>query len=358
MRKAATGTIPPRLRPPGYRTEWPMTKLAPSQVRLCISFAAALLVGCGESQPPIGAQGAMPQSRVIATHSGSWMLSQAKSEELVYVSVMRPADVIVLSYPQLNVVGELQDVGQYGLCSDRSGNVFVPSWDSSSSDGVVYEFAHGGSTPTATLSEGKDFFPVGCSVDPTTGNLAVTNSVGPVSCYDPIAVFPGAQAPPTLVCPKYAVAFCGYDDKGDLYIDGRGERNRFVFAELRKGSSNLEPIALKGHGLQHDDQVQWDGKHITIEEGVSPRIYALEITGTKAKIIATTTFARAHKATQSWIVGRRVFLPFGTVQGETKLGVWRYPGGGNPLAFKLHVGNALRGVTVSAAPSREAKGSQ
>ena len=39
--------------------------------------AAALLSACGGSQPPIGAPGAMPQSRAIATHAergGSWML--------------------------------------------------------------------------------------------------------------------------------------------------------------------------------------------------------------------------------------------------------------------------------------------
>ncbi len=38
--------------------------------------AAALLAGCGGSQPPIGAPGAMPQTRAIATHaerSGSWL---------------------------------------------------------------------------------------------------------------------------------------------------------------------------------------------------------------------------------------------------------------------------------------------
>jgi hypothetical protein len=51
--------------------------------------AAALFAGCGGSQPPIGALGAMPQSRAIATHAdrgGSWMLPEAKSEDLLYVT--------------------------------------------------------------------------------------------------------------------------------------------------------------------------------------------------------------------------------------------------------------------------------
>jgi hypothetical protein len=47
-----------------------------------IATAAALLAGCGESQPPIGVPGAMPQSRRNAAHterSGSWTLPEAKA---------------------------------------------------------------------------------------------------------------------------------------------------------------------------------------------------------------------------------------------------------------------------------------
>jgi hypothetical protein len=43
---------------------------------------AALLAGCGGSQPPIDAPGAMAQTSAIATHADrgkSWMLPEAKS---------------------------------------------------------------------------------------------------------------------------------------------------------------------------------------------------------------------------------------------------------------------------------------
>ena len=40
-----------------------------SPYALSISLAAALLAGCGGSQPPIGATGAMPQSSAIAAHA-------------------------------------------------------------------------------------------------------------------------------------------------------------------------------------------------------------------------------------------------------------------------------------------------
>src|SRR5580700_2647739 len=50
--------------------------------------AAAMLAGCGGSQPPIGAPGAALQSSAIGTqvdHGGSWMAPEAKSEDLLYV---------------------------------------------------------------------------------------------------------------------------------------------------------------------------------------------------------------------------------------------------------------------------------
>jgi hypothetical protein len=60
--------------------------------RLCFSryafiyVAAAMLAGCGGSQPPIGGLGAMPQTSAIATHAErgkSWMPSYAASQNLL-----------------------------------------------------------------------------------------------------------------------------------------------------------------------------------------------------------------------------------------------------------------------------------
>ena len=94
-----------------------------------ICAAAAMLIGCGVSQPPVGAPGAMRQSTAVATHAApdtSWMLPEAKSEDLVYVSSLD--NVYVLSYPELKEVGHLTDAGGFGLCSDTNGNVFAPSY--------------------------------------------------------------------------------------------------------------------------------------------------------------------------------------------------------------------------------------
>lgn len=59
-------------------------------LRLIIGLGVAgAVVGCGGSQPPIGAPDAMPQSRAVAAHAdsaGSWMLPEAKSEALLYAA--------------------------------------------------------------------------------------------------------------------------------------------------------------------------------------------------------------------------------------------------------------------------------
>src|SRR5579871_2302761 len=67
---------------------------------LCSCVAAAVLTGCGGSQPPIAAMGAMPQSSAAVTqakHRGSWMLPEAKNDDLLYVS--NSYTVTAYSYP-------------------------------------------------------------------------------------------------------------------------------------------------------------------------------------------------------------------------------------------------------------------
>ena len=60
----------------------------------------------------------------------------------------------------------------YGQCTDKSGNVFITQFEASE----VTEYAHGGTNPTKTLDT-PGVNPVGCSVDPKTGNLAVANFI-------------------------------------------------------------------------------------------------------------------------------------------------------------------------------------
>ena len=65
--------------------------------------AAAMLAGCGGSQPPIGAPGAMPQTSAIATHADrgtSWMLPGTSAGDLVYATSVAFGNVYVYTYPK------------------------------------------------------------------------------------------------------------------------------------------------------------------------------------------------------------------------------------------------------------------
>jgi len=89
--------------------------------------AVAMLAGCGGSQQPIGAPGAMPQTSALATHADrgkSWMLPEAKADDLLYISNVYT--VTVYSYPKGKHVGTLKGFYEpFGECSDSAGNVFI-----------------------------------------------------------------------------------------------------------------------------------------------------------------------------------------------------------------------------------------
>src|SRR5580658_8598443 len=147
-----------------------MNRLRCSRWAVCSCVAAAMLAGCGESQPPIGGLGAMPQTSAIPTHAEhgkSWMPSYAASQNLLYVSEVRT--VAVYSYPQRKREGTLRHFYiATGMCADKKGDVFVVD----SGYGKIFEYAHGGTKRLVTL-DSPTKGPVGCAIDPTTGDLAV-----------------------------------------------------------------------------------------------------------------------------------------------------------------------------------------
>ena len=137
--------------------------------------AAALLAGCGGSQPPIGAPGAMPQSRAVATHGGhgtSSMTGGTSGQALLYVSFYR-GRVYILTYPDGKRVRRFDPLEFVsGLCADSSGHVFVDG--DKGGEGYIVEYTRGSTIPTRTLVTGANY-PASCAADATTGNLALSS---------------------------------------------------------------------------------------------------------------------------------------------------------------------------------------
>jgi hypothetical protein len=310
-------------------------------------LCAAMLAGCGGSQPSVGAPGAMPQTSAIAiqpTLGKSWILPEAKSEDLIY-AVGGCGGTCILSYPRGKLVGEIPGYfSNYfeALCSDGNGNVYLTD------DTQVVEFAHGGTTPIATFSlPGTQA--LGCSVDPMTGDLAVVFNISSV------AVFPSGSSNPTVFSVYLEASYCGYDNSGNLFVDGYFTETPGL-AELPKGGNSFEKLSLD-QNVGQPGQVQWDGEHLSYEsigQGQNT-ISQLSISGSSVTVVGQTVLHRARgELEQSWIYKGSVIAPYG--RRSDSIGIWKYPKGS---AVKLitafrgydHKTFFFTGATISVARS-------
>lgn len=285
-------------------------------------IAVALCAGCaagsttsGTFAPGTGASGA------ATTRHSSWIQPDAKKKPLLYVSSVLSNDVYVYSYADQKLVGTLTGFEEpYGLCADKTGNVWIVD------DGhqQIVEYKHGGASPIATLSDPGEY-PEGCSVDPTTGNLAVTNFYS-TSGNGSLSIYAHASGEPTTYSdPSIAnFRFCGYDNKGTLFADGANNSSEFAFAELPKGGSSLTNITLQ-QNIEWPGGVQWDGKYVAVGDTDAGIIYRTNGAGGKVK--GSATLGDSDYVNQFWIAGKTVVAPS---QDGSNVGLYTYPAGGAP----------------------------
>jgi hypothetical protein len=326
-----------------------MRSLDFSRNALTSCVAAAMLAGCGGSQPPIGAPGAAPQASAIATRAkptqnlfglrvGSELAPPAR-QALLYFSSPAEEKVYVTSYPQGKLAGTLTGFASpAGLCSDDQGNIFVTD----SINQNIVEYAHGGSSPIATLSD-SGYLPVDCAFDARTGNLAVANSQsssGPGN----IAIYADEQGPATLYSDQNFSTYlsCAYDNKENLFLVA-GTDGDFAFAELPKGSRHFRSLSVGFSGL---DGVQLDGKYIAVGSspgGEDASIYRVSVSKKIVTMKGTVPLDRGqHKVNLRyfWVGGAKVVGAFGNY-----IGFWKYPAGREVI--KLLRYPSTWGVTVS-----------
>jgi NHL repeat len=296
---------------------------------------SAVLSGCGGS-PAVPASYS-PDLRLQ-------VIPQAKNPNLVYVSDSEAATVSVYSWPG-KLLGTLTGFTRpAGLCSDPNGNVFVTDYEASD----IVEYAHNGAFPIRTLKDPRER-PIGCAVDPVTGNLAVTNQHGVSSGRGSISIYTKAKGRPKIYSDVSAASmdFCGYDDRGNLFADGLDAGSAFILVELQKGGTTLSTIKVNAQ-IGYPGAVQWDGKYLTIADLTADAIYRVVVSGFKAKVQGKTVLNGATGLAQSWIVGSKVIaVNFGGSPANVL--IWNYPAGGAPTKS---VGTFMQpfGVTVSVPP--------
>ncbi|HEY4432908.1 MAG TPA: hypothetical protein VGM99_00780, partial [Candidatus Cybelea sp.] len=188
-------------------------------------------------------------------------------------------------------------------CSDSSGDVFIGASTSSPTNGTIYEFSHGGTSPVATLTNGP-YAAFGCSVDPSSEDLAVVNNpVDACTSGGNVSVYPGGQEPPkiyTVSAGFECYSSASFDGNGDLFVAGRSPSDVCVLAELPKGSSNFVAVNLS---RSITDtllcRIQWDGTDLAIVAPGSTKrssavLYRFHLSGSTGTLIGTTRFAKLH----------------------------------------------------------------
>jgi hypothetical protein len=316
---------------------------------LGVVSAAALLAGCGNALSA-GAGSSSPETPPTAMRSSaaSWILPGAEKGPLLYVSSLFTHAVYIFSYPHIRLVGGL---GAYkgfnepaGICSDPNGDVFIPLLR----EARTIEYAHGGTRSIATLRD-RATNPVSCAIDPTTGNLAVAAGLDVhdgVAAYLGVAIYSQAKGKPKNYEDPYIKGdlFCGYDDMGNLFVDGEGTQSHFALSELPENGTSFKEISVNVD-ISSSGNVQWDGKHIAVTDEGSGVIYRLKVASSSATVVGTTSLTGGGGVYGSWIQGDRVIGP-NDARPETR--IWAYPAGGDAIkSFSLEEGFS---ATVSAAP--------
>lgn len=284
-----------------------------------------------------------PPSTPLATRR-SWMDPKAKASDLLYIADSYNSVVDVYSYPQGRQMGTLSGFNlPQGECSDGQGDVFITNTNTAQ----IIEYAHGSSEPIAVLDDPNEN-PVGCAVDPKTGTLAVTNlTANGYGGSGSVAEYKDARGIPTLYFDPdiYFMFFCGYDDKGNLFVDGQhfgGGGRGFQLAELTPRSQTFRNIAMPVV-VDFPGAVQWDGSDVGVGDQEADVIYRVHITGITASIDGTTPLSGGLDVVQFWRQGKTVIGP-DNLAGDAAF--WKYPQGGAPV--KTITGLAgPEGATVS-----------
>jgi hypothetical protein len=302
---------------------------------LTIGAVAALLTSCAGPQPQIGMPGTVPQTQ-NAKRAGSWILPEAKREGLLYVADITMGEVWVFTYPHGRFVGDLTgSASPAGECVDTFGDIFVTD----SYNARILEYPHGGTQPLKTLND-PGYSPATCSVDPTSGDLAVTNvrmsdRAGRVAIYRS-AVYEKSLGKPKQFADPAIQGFvsCAYDKKGDLFVDGANRQ----LTELSLGSRKFKTITLAA-GIKSVGPLQWDGDHLTMggtrggAQNAKQIIRRLEISGSQAKSVGSTSLDDVLLGGAYFIDSDRVITPNGDMP---RIQIFAYPGGGTNLSVIKH----------------------
>jgi hypothetical protein len=324
-----------------------------SRFALSNCLAAAMLAGCGGSQPlsptpsSVLRHFAMPRSYgALKSHSdpsASWMSPGAKDAgKLLYVSDGATNDVYVYDYPKGTAVGELTGFDYPdGQCVDAKGDVYITNFEGRS----AVEYAHGGTEPIKTLA--TNGYAIGCSVSPS-GDLAVTNFSTKKGPGNVLIFKSGSGEPKVYSDPSdcYYLWPAGYDDKDNLFAEG--QYTSIGVCWLPAGGASLSPIGF-GRQIYFPGSVMWTGESLAFADQNYGNSYqtGLDIatlSGSSLNIIGGVGFSDTCNGgyvdvAQPFLVGRHntpvnktaaTVVVGGNLWCSNEVDFWTFLQGGNP----------------------------
>ena len=277
----------------------------------------ALLAGCA------GSAGHSSLPTVAGPAEFAPALGAPNASPLLYVSDPEGNDVSILSYPDGKPVATIPFTQPAGICVSKSGNVFVAD----PSESHVRVYAHGATKPTRTLND-SGYNPLSCAVDPQSGNLAVTSYLGSNNHGD-LAIYTHAIGAPKVYNDANIphMSYASYDGAGNLFLDGVTSSHKVVVAELAKGGTHIQAIALN-QTITTAGGVGWDGTYVDVGDVGASVIYRFKISAGKGTKVGSTPLNGSAYVDEFSIQGSQVIVP-DLINGKVRY--YKFPGGGSAV---------------------------
>jgi hypothetical protein len=249
----------------------------------------------------------------------------------------------IFDYPKSDAqTGTIYDVGGQGCTNVLYGYGKKTFWIVAGYNQITEYKVPQKPIKTLSISYSSVGSPSSCAMD-SSGDLAVGVLYG--SGGGDVVIFKNASGSGAVIkTPLDEEFFDGYDNQGNLFIDGfTGDRYGFELDELPKGSTKFERITTS-NTVGFPGSVQWDGTYLTVFDQDAAAMYQYTVSGTTATLEGTVSLKGSSDCAQTWIATGVVYCgDAGNDDGE----VYAYPAGGSPIA--TFTGNFAEPLGVVAA---------
>ena len=229
---------------------------------------------------------------VHVDHHKSWVSPDVKkAPRLLFISDDSTYDVYIFTMPAMALKGTITGFSEpQGMCTDKSGNIWVTNTGTLQ---IIQLLRTGTVLNTLTDPTG---YPVGCAVNMSNGDLAVTNIFN-TSGAGTIELYANASGTPTSLSNsnQYEYFFPTYDTSGNLYVDGFSNSGTWILSGCPAGSSSCHTLSVSGASPYFPGGLNWDrvGGNLIIGDqecggNLESCQYTATVSGSSVTITATT----------------------------------------------------------------------